>query len=291
MIEYSLPDFTIGLNRNLFFIKLADSNPELFMPDVHIDSVYGCFPGCTLNGGRACVREPYSKSQMEDVFTQLAEFGVRPRLTFTNMIADETTLDDYARDMLDVAQRFNGEIIVYDGPVNDFMEANTSMNRTLSTTFPLEDPRALNTVSPRYDHVVLNYNFGKDDSFLDAVNQPEKLEVMVNELCTPMCPYRQQHYLHNSIDQANCTITHFRDCDYTIQNFYEHRQDNPTVLTNEDVRHLNRKYGIELFKVVGRGVLDDLSLEAYLYYLVRPEFREPIRHLIRSAHRSVSETV
>lgn len=57
MINYTLPDFTVGLGLNLFFIRLLEQRPALFQDGVRIDSVYGCFPACDLNGGRAFLRE------------------------------------------------------------------------------------------------------------------------------------------------------------------------------------------------------------------------------------------
>lgn len=44
MITYALPDFTVNLGLNLFFVRLAAQHPEYFMPDVRIGSIYGCFP-------------------------------------------------------------------------------------------------------------------------------------------------------------------------------------------------------------------------------------------------------
>ena len=94
MINYTLPDFTVGLGLNLFFIRLLEQRPALFQDGVRIDSVYGCFPACDLNGGRAFLRERATPRQMEEAFSLLAEHGVKARLTLTNMLADEDDLRD-----------------------------------------------------------------------------------------------------------------------------------------------------------------------------------------------------
>ena len=94
MINYTLPDFTVGLGLNLFFIRLLEQRPALFQDGVRIDSVYGCFPACDLNGGRAFLRERATPRQMEEAFSLLAEHGVKARLTLTNMLADEDDLHD-----------------------------------------------------------------------------------------------------------------------------------------------------------------------------------------------------
>ncbi|MFR4803139.1 MAG: hypothetical protein ACLT98_07380 [Eggerthellaceae bacterium] len=35
---------------------MLEQRPALFQDGVRIDSVYGCFPACDLNGGRAFLR-------------------------------------------------------------------------------------------------------------------------------------------------------------------------------------------------------------------------------------------
>ena len=37
MINYTLPDFTVGLGLNLFFIRLLEQRPALFQDGVRID--------------------------------------------------------------------------------------------------------------------------------------------------------------------------------------------------------------------------------------------------------------
>ena len=101
MINYTLPDFTVGLGLNLFFIRLLEQRPALFQDGVRIDSVYGCFPACDLNGGRAFLRERATPRQMEEAFSLLAEHGVKARLTLTNMLADGHILVQRFGDILD----------------------------------------------------------------------------------------------------------------------------------------------------------------------------------------------
>ena len=52
MITYSLPDFTRHLQLNLMMIDFMRKNPEIFLDDIEISSLYGNFPGCIMNGGR-----------------------------------------------------------------------------------------------------------------------------------------------------------------------------------------------------------------------------------------------
>lgn len=283
-IDYTLPDFTVGLKRNLVFAQLMRDCPQFFFDDVRIQSVYGCFPGCIVNGGRAFVREPYSARQIEATFEALDGQGIAARLTFTNMLVEERHLEDpYFNLILDAAADHGAGVIVYSDLVDAYVRArHPRMERMLSTTREILDAAELNRALGAFDLVVLNYNKNKDLPFLDQVEHPERLEVMANELCNPGCPHRNEHYLHNSRDQLAGTVTEFRRCDLSGKDFFKLAPTSPTILTNDDVRTLHGRYGVPRFKIVGRGVAPDVNLESYLYYLVRPEHRAGLREALRS---------
>ena len=283
-IDYTLPDFTVGLKRNLVFAQLMRDCPQFFFDDVRIQSVYGCFPGCIVNGGRAFVREPYSARQIEATFEALDGQGIAARLTFTNMLVEERHLEDpYFNLILDAAADHGAGVIVYSDLVDAYVRArHPRMERTLSTTREILDAAELNRALGAFDLVVLNYNKNKDLPFLDQVEHPERLEVMANELCNPGCPQLNEHYLHNSRDQLAGTVTEFRRCDLSGKDFFKLAPTSPTILTNDDVRTLHERYGAPRFKIVGRGVAPDVNLESYLYYLVRPEHRAGLREALRT---------
>lgn len=283
-INYTLPDFTVGLKRNLVFAQLMRDCPQFFFDDVRIQSVYGCFPGCVVNGGRAFVREPYSARQIEATFEALDGQGIAARLTFTNMLVEERHLKDpYFNLILDAAADHGAGVIVCSDLVDAYVRArHPRMERTLSTTREILDAAELNRALGAFDLVVLNYNKNKDLPFLDQVEHPERLEVMANELCNPGCPHRNEHYLHNSRDQLAGTVTEFRRCDLSGKDFFKLAPTSPTILTNDDVRTLHGRYGVPRFKIVGRGVAPDVNLESYLYYLVRPEHRAGLREALRA---------
>lgn len=282
MINYTLPDFTANLGLNLFFIRLLDQHPELFQDKVRIDSVYGCFPGCVLNGGRAYLRERSTPAQMEQAFSLLEEHGVKARLTLTNMLATKEQLrDTYVNAMLEVASRHGAEAIVYADAVGDYVRDRYGMRCVLSTTRPLADVGELNRMTKRYDYVVLDYNCHKDPAFLGAIEDKGKVEVMVNEFCTKGCPHRQEHYLHNSQDQHDGTLRPFA-CVATRPDFFGHQQDHPVIFTDDEVRALHDEQGIEYFKIVGRGVPFETTLESLAYYLLKPAYRENIKQQVRN---------
>ncbi len=283
MITYSLPDFTVGLGYNLMFATLMRQAPQFFLPDVRVGSLYGCFPSCIMNGGRAFVRDRYTARQMDDTFSAIEGAGLKTRLTFTNMLVGEEQFGDaYFNEILRVADDHDVEVIVYSDALDDYIARNHAFSRTLSTTRRITEPVEMNAALARYDMVVLNYDLNKDRAFLAAVDDPARLEVMPNELCNPHCPHRQRHYEHNSRDQLRNEVTPFRDCRHEGPGFTTRTATSPTLLGNDDVRALARDFGVQNFKVVGRGVTSDLTLESYLYYLARPEHRAGLAGALRA---------
>lgn len=282
MIAYTLPDFTVGLKRNLLFIRLLREHPEYFLDSVSIESVYGCFPSCKLNGGRAFIRERYSGHQMQQTFALLREYQVIPRLTFTNMLAKPEHLDDgYIVEMLGLAQRYEAEIIVYADEVADALRERYGFKCILSTTRGIEDIEELNRLTKRYDYLVLSYNKNKDYAFIDKIEDKGKIEIMVNEFCQYQCAHREEHYLHNSEDQMSNTMRPFTCYHQEKDNYFNHDASHPIFLTNDEVSKLNQEYGIEYFKIVGRGIPFEMVLESYVYSLIKPEFRESVKDLAR----------
>ncbi len=284
-MKYTLPDFTVGLGLNLFFIQLRERQIDWFQEGVVIDSVYGCFPDCILNGGRAFIRERFTIDQMDRALALLAEHGVKARLTLTNMLADETDLaDEYLNAMLSVAARYGAEAIVYADVVGDYVRERFGMGCVLSTTRAIGNVDEFNRMTKRYEYVVLDYNHNKDRVFIDAIVDKRKTEVMVNEFCAYRCPHRQEHYLHNSEDQRGGSMRPF-ECVAANADFFNHQPGHPVIFTDDEVRLLHEETGIDSFKIVGRGVAFLTVLEAYVYYLIRPEYREEVKRMVMHATR------
>lgn len=153
-IEYTLPDFTANLGLNLFFVRLFMDRPSWMQENVKVASIYGCFPGCKMNGGRSYLREQTPVTQIDRTFSILQEYGLVPRLTFTNMLATPADLDDdYTRSILETATRYNGEVIVYNDEVGQAIRERYGMPLVLSTTRALLTPEEVNAAAETYDWV------------------------------------------------------------------------------------------------------------------------------------------
>ena len=281
-LNYALPDFTAGLQMNLSLIELWRNSPAMFRDGVRFDSVYDCFPGCKANGGRHYLGVRYPSGWMHATFAALNDAGVKARLTFTNMFIDIHVLRDdaYVRKILDVASRYDVEIIVYSDDVADYLRQNYPFKLVLSTTREIADIETLNDALERFDYVVLNYNLNKDYDFIAQVAHPERLEVMVNELCAPGCPVRQKHYEHESRDQLNGESTLFsEECRRPKADLVD-LFSGPVVLSNVEVVRLRADYGIRNFKIVGRNRKREKLVDVLLYYLVKPEYHADVRRML-----------
>lgn len=278
--NFALPDFTAGLKTNLALIECWRNKPAMFRDGVRIDNVYDCFPGCKANGGRHILGQPYSPFHMHAAFAALNNAGVKARLTFTNMFADSNMLksDDYIQKILDIASRYDVDVIVYSDEVADYLRENYPFKLVLSTSREITDIETLNAALERFDQVVLNYNLNKNYDFLSQVAHPERLEVMVNEVCAPNCPVRQKHYEMESRDQLNGESTMFpEECGRPKVDFTE-LFDGPVVYSNDELARLRADYGIRHFKIVGRNKKHEKHIDSLLYYLVKPEYHAEIRH-------------
>ena len=283
MILYSIPGFVSHLRFNLNFAKMMKTAPELFYDDVRIDSIYGNFPGCIMNGGRATLGMPYNYEQINRTFDQIENEGLGIRLTFTNMlIKPEQFEDEYSNIILKATQGRNAWVIVFSDELGDYISCRYHMNRILSTSRLLSGVEELNTMLERYNMVVLDYNHNKDHEYLRQINVPSRLEVMPNELCQPHCPVRQEHYQNESQSQLTHTKTTFLchgDC--SGAGYTAHTDMSPHLLSNEDIRDLNRRYGIRHFKIVGRKLSANLYLETFAYYFAKPEYKNVIWKIMK----------
>ena len=282
MILFALPDFTSMLSYNLMFARMMQTAPELFHDDVKADCIYGCFPDCIMNGGRVIPGERAGYDRIARTFDAIEKEGLGIRITFTNMLVrPEHFEDEYANDILRAASGRNASVIVWSDELGEYISGRYKLGLILSTTRELNGVEELNAMLGRYDLVVLDYNHNKDDAFLRQVSDPARLEVMVNEYCKPRCPYRQQHYLQDSISQMEHVPSSFRCKSGCEQPGYTTRTaESPTIMGNEDIRRLNSTYGISHFKIVGRQLFRALFCESYVYYFSRPQYRSTVMNIL-----------
>lgn len=129
---------------------------------------------------------------------------------------------------------------MYADLVGDYVRERYGMRCVLSTTRALADAAEVNRMTKRYDYVVLDYNRHKDPAFLAALEDRDKVEVMVNEFCAYRCPHRAQHYLHNSEDQRVGHDAPF-ECVAKRADFFDHEPGHPVIFTDREVARPARR--------------------------------------------------
>ena len=129
-----------------------------------------------------------------------------------------------------------------------------------------------------YALVVLDYDLNCDEAVLKELEPyADRLEILVDEICYPHCPKRKEHYADESLMQ----LTFDKDTRYECTNkmtrpSFAEAMKRPHFISNEKLpEYINRGY--RNFKIVGRGLPQDMVLESYLYYLVKEADREFIK--------------
>ena len=305
-VYWHLPGFCYFYKLNTQIIKLLRKYPEKFNDGYEIGSVYGTFPGAIWNGGRA-VFGIMSKKDIKLVLDNYNNLGVPVRFTWTNSILEEKHINDtYCNLIMELANNGKNQVLVnrpvleeylrktyksvyqinknvltggYAAYMQKFGEASTGFAFISSTTKRLTDIEDVKKeLESDYALVVLDYDLNCDESTLKALEPyADRLEILVDEICYPHCPKRKDHYADESLMQ----LTFDKDTRYECTNkmtkpSFAEAMKRPHFIGNDKLPHYIER-GYRNFKIVGRGLPQDMVLESYLYYLVKPEHREFIK--------------
>lgn len=298
-IKFHLPDFATHYHFNRVFVEMIRHCPEYFHEGLEIASFYGTFPQSLWNGGRS-IAGICDKSYVKTVVREFNKINIPLRFTFTNpMITEEHLNDDFCNFILRTADNGMNGVIVVSPILEEYIRTKyPNYKVTSSTCKRITDINSLNQeTNKNYDIVVLDYDFNNKFDILEQVQNKEKCEILVNACCRPNCPNRVAHYREIGLTQiAFCE--HLKKkikkpFDYKEHGLYEH---NPEILNCPymdydavDVRkhstHITpeamlEKYipmGFNQFKIEGRTANIFNLTEYYLYYMVKPEYRDKAR--------------
>ena len=301
-VYWHLPGFCYFYKLNTQIIKLLRKYPEKFNDGYEIGSVYGTFPGAIWNGGRA-VFGVMSKKDIKLVLDNYNNLGVPVRFTWTNSILEEKHINDtYCNLIMELANNGKNQVLVnrpvleeylrntfksvnkviaggYASYMQQFGKATSGFAFISSTTKRLTDIEAVKKeLEGDYALVVLDYDLNCDEPTLKALEPyADRIEILVDEICYPHCPKRKDHYADESLMQ----LTYDKDTRYECTNkmtkpSFAEAMKRPHFIGNDKLpQYIERGY--RNFKIVGRGLPQEMVLESYLYYLVKPEFREFIK--------------
>ncbi len=294
--RFHIPDFAKHWDINLTLIDMIKQHPEYFYEDVEIASCYGCFAPALWNGGRT-VSGITSPKLIAETIKEFNDRGVPIRYTFTNPTITEKDLKDpFCNQICRVAENGFNEVIVNVSCLEEYIREKYPKFPFISSTVKqIEDKdMLLAELEKDYKLVVLDYNWNNDFEKLASIPEKhrERCEILINAYCIPNCPRRGEHYrvlgtCQRAASQTN-PIAQLRNhenpvaaaaefkCPNTNYNFYQITgYDN--FVSREDLYTKYMEMGFCNFKIEGRTLSRPNVVESYVYYMVKPEYRDKVR--------------
>lgn len=282
-VKWHLPGFCYFFYLNQIVIHMMKENPEWFREGYVPGSVYGTFPGAIWNGGRA-VFGITSKGDMKQILNTYERFGVPVRFTWTNPLIEEKHVQDtYCNLIMELADNGKNEVLVNSPVLEEYLRTNyphfgfiSSTTKRITSLDKIEEELKKN-----YKLVVLDYDLNHNEEVLKALEPvADRVEILVDEICFPGCTKRLQHYE----DEARMQLTYEKGTVFPCPNrdkrpSFEECKKRPAFISNEEIENLVKR-GFQNFKIVGRGLPQDMVLDSYLYYLVRENKVEVVREKI-----------
>lgn len=273
---FYIPSFWLNAQVNLRLIRLFQEHPEYFY-DINIGAVYGAFPCQIWNGGRV-IRD--CDPGIQNIVTTVKEFNelnIPIRFTYTNSLITEEHLNDPICNFItDLANNGMNEIIV-NSPILEKYLRNKYPNFKYisSTTKCLLDNNEIKNELDKYYLTVLDFRKNRDYDFLKTLDK-SKVEILINAYCDEMCPHRYEHYEHLSNMQLG-KVNYDYECETFYRNFLEILKM-PMVIHNDELYdYYYKELGFHHFKIEGRVIGKAGLIEGYLYYLIKPEYKEIVR--------------
>ena len=309
-IKFHLPDFAVHYHFNRVFLAVLKQCPEFFIDGLEIASLFGTFPQSLWNGGRI-VNGVFDKNTVKIVVREFDKLGIPLRFTFTNPnITEEDLKDDFCNYVLKTANNGKNGVIVVSPLLEEYIRTKyPDYKITSSTCKRITDIDALNEETDRnYDIVVLDYDFNNKFDVLEKIRKKDICEILVNACCQPGCPKRVQHYSDiGNMQKAICRYLKTSQkvpfdpekygakdensdyCPYMKYDFADVKQHS-THITPEAIAEKYVPMGFSQFKIEGRTLNAFTLAEYYLYYLVKPEFRDKAR-MVFYAHLIDKEVI
>lgn len=290
-INFHIPDFINHCRLNLLLLTLMQQHPEYFRDGVKIASVFGAFPPSLWNGGRNTVGV-VDDEIIRQVTKAFNSRGVPLRFTFTNPLIEEKHLGDpFCNKVMRMCDNGLNEVIVLSPILEEYIRKNyPSYKITSSTCKEIRNADELSAeLEKDYHYVVLDYNWNNNFEFLETLPHKEKCELLINACCVPNCPRRGEHY--RSIGETQIKYaeymktppmmrkpTHFEDfkCPSMLRHIYQ-ITDLPTHISPDAIVEKYVPMGFNQFKIEGRTVPDIALAENYIYYMIKPEYKDTAR--------------
>lgn len=282
-IYWHLPGFYSFKLLNQIIMNMMKDYPNSFREGYRIGSVYGTFPGAVWNGGRT-ILGIVGKTEIESVLKLYNSRGIPVRFTWTNSLLEKKHLQDtYCNLVMRLADNGMNQVLVNAPVLEEYLRKEYPDFKLISSTtkrlIGLQD--VMRELEKDFFLVVLDYDLNHNEKVLKSVEPcADRIELLVNEICTPGCMRRKEHYEHQSLMQLEFDMSHPFHCpNRSHGKTFEECKKLPAFLSNEEIcDYIDR--GFVNFKIAGRGMPQEFLKESYLYFLVKEEQREFIREKV-----------
>lgn len=288
-IFYHLPGLFEFYDLYRAFLPLWREHQEYFYDWCEIGSIYGAPSDCIWGGGRV----GFGDAEPEKVVALVKEYGISPRLTFSNSLIREEHLGDARCNALckmfecvDAGKDCAGIIVHSDILLNYIKAKYPGFYFVSSTTKVITDFEQFvaELCRDEFKFVVpdfrLNKQFDKLDALTDA--QKQKVEFLCNECCWFGCHDRKNCYENVSRKSLGEDCADHKCVSPSAQRGYRFSDamKNPGFIGIDDIRNVYAPAGFRHFKIEGRSLGSAIILEFLLYYMTRPEHQLKVREEI-----------
>ena len=279
-VYWHLPGLCNFRVENQILLNLMKDYPSKFKDGYKIGSVYGTFPGAIWNGGRAVFGTAF-KGDIEKTIKIYNSRGVPVRFTWTNSLLEEKhNFDTYCNMIMKLADNGKNQALVNTPVLEEYIRKEYPKFPLISSTTKrivgLDGVKE--ELEKGYYLVVLDYDLNHDETVLKELEPcADKIEILVNEICTPGCKKRAEHYRAESLSQLEFDRnTEFQCPHQNSRRGFSECLKRPAFISNEEIdSYIERGY--VNFKIVGRGLSQQFLIDSYLYFLVKEEHRDFIR--------------
>lgn len=280
-VYWHLPGLCNFRLYNQILLNVMKDYPSRFKEGYNIGSVYGTFPGAIWNGGRA-VFGSACKSDIDKTIKMYNARGVPVRFTWTNSLLEEKHNNDtYCNLIMKLADNGKNQVLVNQPSLEEYIRREYPDYPVISSTTKrlttLAEVKA--ELAKDYHLVVLDYDLNHDEEVLAALEPvADRIELLVNEICTPGCKKRAEHYREESRSQLEFDKDTYFQCPHqNAKRSFAECKKRPAFISNEEIgSYIERGY--VNFKIAGRGLSPEFLLDSYVYFLVKEEHAEFIRN-------------
>ena len=282
-IYWHLPGFSVFRDLNSTVIDLMKEFPNSFHEGYRVGSVYGTFPGAIWNGGRT-VLGFCPKNEIERTIKLYNGKHVPVRFTWTNSLIEEKHVNDtYCNLIMRLADNGENQVLVNTEVLETYLrEHYPNFKYISSTTKRIKDPEKLQQeLAKDYFMVVLDYDMNHNEEVLKSLEPvAERVEILVDEICFPNCPKRLEHYKDEALRQLEFEVARPFNCpNRQEKKSFQDCMGRPAFISREEIgSYIDR--GFCNFKLVGRGLPQEMVLQSYMYYLVKEEDHDFIKNQI-----------